>query len=72
MDISSILLPFGIFRGHLVYFVVIWVYFCSFGMLYQETSGNPVFNLTNFSLTRFFVEKTTAVQYLLVVSAIEG
>jgi hypothetical protein len=41
MEISYILLPFGIFHGHLVYFEVILVYFCSFGMLYQEQSGNP-------------------------------
>jgi hypothetical protein len=41
MDVSSILLPFGIFCGHLVYFVVILVYFSHFGMLYQEKSGNP-------------------------------
>jgi hypothetical protein len=27
MDISSILLPFGILDGHLVHFVVIWYIF---------------------------------------------
>jgi hypothetical protein len=44
----------GKFYGHLVYFtaiwyiafsfgvfVAIWVYFSSFGMLYQEKSGSP-------------------------------
>jgi hypothetical protein len=36
MDILSILLPFGIIHGHVVYFVVILVYFCRFGMLYQK------------------------------------
>jgi hypothetical protein len=36
MDISSILLLFGIFYGHLVYFVVILVHFSRFGMLHQE------------------------------------
>jgi hypothetical protein len=33
--IVSILWPFGIFCGHLVYFP-------RFGILYQEKSGNPV------------------------------
>jgi hypothetical protein len=28
-------------NGHLVYFVVIWCKFSSFGMFYQEKSGNP-------------------------------
>jgi hypothetical protein len=37
----SILLPFGIFYGDLVYLAVISVYFPLFGMLYQEKSGNP-------------------------------
>jgi hypothetical protein len=41
MDSRSILLQFGIFYGHLVYFVVIWDIFSRFGMLYQEKSGNP-------------------------------
>jgi hypothetical protein len=35
-DISSILLPFVIFYGHLIYFEAILVYFYSFGMLYQR------------------------------------
>jgi hypothetical protein len=49
--IWSILQPFGIFCGHLVYIFVIWyicgifygylVYFSRFGILYQEKSGNP-------------------------------
>jgi hypothetical protein len=40
--IGSILLPFGLFYCHLVYFMVIWyTYFSRFGMLYQEKSGNP-------------------------------
>jgi hypothetical protein len=42
MDISSILLPFGVIYVHLVYFVVILVSFSRFGMLHQEKSGNPV------------------------------
>jgi hypothetical protein len=41
--IWSILLPFCIFYDHLIYFVVILVYFPPFGMLYQEKSGNPGF-----------------------------
>jgi hypothetical protein len=38
IDIWSILQPFGIVSGNLVYFVVIWY---RFGMLYHEKSGNP-------------------------------
>jgi hypothetical protein len=41
MDIWSILRPFYIFRGNLVYFVVIWYIFPGFGLLYQEKSGTP-------------------------------
>jgi hypothetical protein len=43
-----ILWQFGIFYGHLVcfsnlvYFMVIWYIFPIFGMMYKETSGNPV------------------------------
>jgi hypothetical protein len=44
MAILSILWPFGIFCGHLVYFMVIWNIFSQFGMLYQEKSGNPAQN----------------------------
>jgi hypothetical protein len=32
--IGNILWPFGIFKGHLLYF-------SRFGILYQEKSGNP-------------------------------
>jgi hypothetical protein len=42
MDIWSILRPFDIFYGHLVYFVVIWYIFPRVGKLYQEKYGNPV------------------------------
>jgi hypothetical protein len=45
MVIWSILRPFGIFCGHLVYFIVIWYIFPRFGMLYQEKSGNPAFKV---------------------------
>jgi hypothetical protein len=41
MTIWSILRHLEIFYGHLVYFVVIWYIFPSFGILYQEKSGNP-------------------------------
>jgi hypothetical protein len=41
LSIWSILLPFRVFYSHLVYFVVILVYFSSFGMSYLEKSGNP-------------------------------
>jgi hypothetical protein len=40
--IWSISLPFGIFCGNLVNFMVIWYMFSRFGALYQEKSGNPV------------------------------
>jgi hypothetical protein len=33
--------PFGIFCGHLIYFMVSWDSFSRFGMLYQEKYGNP-------------------------------
>jgi hypothetical protein len=42
-----ILCPFGLFYGHLWYFVAIWdilcflIYLFRFGTLYQEKSGNP-------------------------------
>jgi hypothetical protein len=32
---------FGIFYGHLLYFVVIWYIYPGFGMLYQQKSGSP-------------------------------
>jgi hypothetical protein len=41
MVILSILLPFGIFYGYLLYFVVILVYVSRFDTLNQEQSGNP-------------------------------
>jgi hypothetical protein len=40
MTIWSILLPFGLFYGHLVYFAVILVHIANFGNLYKEQSGN--------------------------------
>jgi hypothetical protein len=45
MAIWSILRPFGIFCGHLVNFRVIWYNFSSFGMLSQEKSGKPDYNV---------------------------
>jgi hypothetical protein len=41
MTIGSYLLPFDLFCGHLVYFMVIWYVFSRFGMLNKEKSGNP-------------------------------
>jgi hypothetical protein len=44
---TNILWPFWIYYGHLACFMAIWwfsghlAYFPSFGMLYQEKSGNP-------------------------------
>jgi hypothetical protein len=43
--IWSTIPQFGIFCGHLVYFMVSWYIFLSVGMLYQEKSGNPGFDL---------------------------
>jgi hypothetical protein len=43
-----------IFYGHLVYFVVIWVYFFSFGTLCQAQSGIPVTVGTFFSVHLLF------------------
>jgi hypothetical protein len=52
MVIWSILWPFGLFYGHLVYFMGILVYFMDigifsrFGILYQKQSGNPASDAT--------------------------
>jgi hypothetical protein len=47
MNIWPILMPFGIFCGHLAYFVVIWYIFSRFGMLHHEKSGNPDVGVDN-------------------------
>jgi hypothetical protein len=44
MDIWNILHTSGIFYDHLVHFVFIWYIFPRLGIMYQEKSGNPVFN----------------------------
>jgi hypothetical protein len=36
MDIWSILWPFDIFYGHLIYLMVTWYIFSRFGMFYQK------------------------------------
>jgi hypothetical protein len=41
MDIWSILCPFNIFYGHLLYLGVLWYIFPRFGILYQVKSGSP-------------------------------
>jgi hypothetical protein len=41
VTIWSILKPYGICCGHLVFLVVICYTFSRFGMLYQEKSGSP-------------------------------
>jgi hypothetical protein len=51
IDSSSILLPFGKFYGHLVYFWVIWYIFVFFGMLYLVKCGNPGENVPHFFAT---------------------
>jgi hypothetical protein len=41
--------PFGLFYGHLVYFMtiwhILWYVFSRFGMLYQEQSGNLAYRV---------------------------
>jgi hypothetical protein len=56
--IWNILRPFGIFYGHW-YLVVIWYIYPHFGMLYQEKSGNPEWDLGRRSLSAqiFFSRK---------------
>jgi hypothetical protein len=44
MAVWSIVRPFGIFCGHLVYFAAIR-YISRFGILHQEKSGNPASDL---------------------------
>jgi hypothetical protein len=51
MAIWSILQSFGMFCGHLVFFIVDLVYFSRFGMLCQEKSGNH--EVKNCILRRF-------------------
>jgi hypothetical protein len=41
MAIWNILLTFGIFYDHLVFFVFIWYIFSGLGVMNQEKSGNP-------------------------------
>jgi hypothetical protein len=48
--ICSILLLLEIFYCHLVHFVVIWYIFPRFGILYEEKSGNPAGDLSDFEL----------------------
>jgi hypothetical protein len=43
--ILSILLPNGIFYGHLVHFVIIWYTFSRVGILYRENSGSPDYKI---------------------------
>jgi hypothetical protein len=52
-SIGNILWPFGIFCGHLVYFVVIWYSFSHFSILYQvaRKTWQPC---SNAFLTKFF------------------
>jgi hypothetical protein len=45
MAICYILGPFVKFCGHLVYILGELEYFSRFGMLYQDKSGNPVFDV---------------------------
>jgi hypothetical protein len=55
IDIWHILRTFGIFYGHLVYFVVIWCSFSRFGMLKEEESGNPGYRSTFLGEYRFLL-----------------
>jgi hypothetical protein len=47
MEIWSILQPFGILYGHLLYFVVIWYIFPRFSMLRQEKHWSKVTHKTD-------------------------
>jgi hypothetical protein len=52
MDIWNILWPFGIFYGHLGYFMTIWYIFAGFDIMDQEKSGNPACFLQRFHCDR--------------------
>jgi hypothetical protein len=54
MVIWDILWRFGILYDHLVHFVFIWYIFSSFGIMYQEISGNPAPVGANKKMTRIF------------------
>jgi hypothetical protein len=56
-----ILSPFGIFQGHLGYFMTLWYILCSFGtffllfgIMHQEKSGNPARDLVLRRQSTFF------------------
>jgi hypothetical protein len=51
MAIWNIIRRFWIFYYHLVHFVFIWYIFSSFGIKYQEKSGNPGWRLRKFKKT---------------------
>jgi hypothetical protein len=48
MDFWSILHPFDIFYGRLVYFVVIWYILWTFGILYQENLATLLISKGNY------------------------
>jgi hypothetical protein len=63
--ILSILRPFCIFHGPLVYLKVICYLFPRFGMLYQEISGNPESNARrNKNSTKFYSRSQSYFKYL--------
>jgi hypothetical protein len=50
VGIWNILLPFGIFYGKWVNFVVIWYFITSLGNFYKENSGNPALHCSGFAI----------------------
>jgi hypothetical protein len=54
MTIRSFLMPFGIFIGHLVQFVVKWYIFHVLVCLNQDQSGNPAFDKKRSTLSSIF------------------
>jgi hypothetical protein len=61
MAIGPVLRPLGILCGHLIY---LWLFgiFSSFGMLYQEKSGNPLWCCESSSLLTTIAVKAGAMQ----------
>jgi hypothetical protein len=55
-----ILCPFGIYYGHLVYFIAILYIFPRFGILLQEKTGNPGANPTTLSYNASVVKMHSA------------
>jgi hypothetical protein len=78
MAISNISRTFGIFKDHMVHFVFIWYIFSGFGIINQEKSGNPTFDVRCqsqkqtetkfFFLLSFFVSSSILIVWLAALS----